>query len=65
MMVYIACTPDKYELPIAVADTTKELAQMLGVKENSIQHALSRHGRRRAAGKPMKWTKWRIYRIEI
>ena len=30
MTLYIRTTADKYELPIAVADSPKELAQMLG-----------------------------------
>lgn len=34
--LYIACTNDEYELPIAVADTATELAQMVGVTRGSL-----------------------------
>ena len=34
--LYIATTKDKYELPIAVADSTKELAEMLGIPHKTV-----------------------------
>lgn len=34
--LYMACTDDEYELPIAVADTATELAQMVGVTRDSL-----------------------------
>lgn len=34
--LYIATTRDKYELPIAVADSVTELAEMLGMSPRSI-----------------------------
>ena len=36
MTLYIRTTADEYELPIAVADSPKELAQMLGIKVDSV-----------------------------
>lgn len=42
MKLYICVTHDEYELPIAVADSTKELAQMLGVKSKTIVESLCR-----------------------
>lgn len=36
MTLYVRTTADKYELPIAVADSPKELAQMLGIKVESV-----------------------------
>ena len=41
MHVYIAVTKDKYELPVAVADTAPELARMLGVETNTIYSCIS------------------------
>lgn len=38
MILYMKVTKDKYELPIAVAGTIRELAIMLGIKENSVHH---------------------------
>lgn len=34
--LYIATTKDKYEFPIAIADSTKELAEMLGMEHNTV-----------------------------
>lgn len=34
-------TEDEYELPVAVADTVKELAKIVGVKENTIHSSIS------------------------
>lgn len=39
--VYMAVTPDKYELPIAIADDVLTLAKMVGVKSHSIYEHLS------------------------
>ena len=36
-MLWIAVSRDKYELPIAVADSIEELAELCGVKVNSIR----------------------------
>lgn len=41
--VYMATTKDKYELPIAVADSPKELATILGLKANTVSVYLSLH----------------------
>lgn len=39
--LYLATTPDKYELPIAVSDTPKELARMMGVSKGGILSVIS------------------------
>lgn len=39
--VYMKITNDKYELPIAIADTVGELAKMCGVTTNNIYSAIS------------------------
>ena len=36
MYLYMKVTKDKYELPIAVADTPRELSKMVGIKAQSI-----------------------------
>lgn len=38
--LYLCVTMDKYELPVAVADTQKELADMLGIQEYTVTRAL-------------------------
>lgn len=41
MALYMVVTQDKYELPLAVADSPAELARMLGVKSSVIRSAIS------------------------
>ena len=45
MILYMKVTKDKYELPIAVAGTIRELAMMLGINENSVQQQFYRQKR--------------------
>lgn len=42
MVLYIAVTRDKYELPIAVADSASELARMLGVKSGTVYRSINK-----------------------
>lgn len=41
--VYVKVTSDEYELPIFVADSVKELAQMCGTSVNSILSYMSHY----------------------
>lgn len=36
MLLYMAVTNDRYELPIAVAETPGELAAMLGITKQTV-----------------------------
>ena len=40
MKVYMEITRDEYQLPVAVADTVKDLAKKIGTRANSISSAL-------------------------
>lgn len=42
MKLYMKCTTDSLELPLAVADSTKELAEMLHMSNSSVASAVSR-----------------------
>ena len=42
MKLYMKCTTDRLELPLAFADSTKELAQMLHMTNGSVASAISR-----------------------
>ena len=54
MTLYVAVTNDRYELPIAVAETQTELAIMVGVNISTICKQI----KRRAAGeKECPWKK--------
>ena len=53
--IYMVTTRDKYELPIAVADSTKELAEMLGLPHKTVSMYMSpvnqtENGRGKRAG---------------
>ena len=39
---YVAYSQDKYRLPIAVADSVKELGEMIGIDPNNISRTISR-----------------------
>ena len=43
MVVYMKITKDKYELPLAIADSLKELSVLTGTKSNVISSSIS-HG---------------------
>lgn len=43
--LYMAVTKDEYELPLAVADTSAELAAMVGLKAQSVRKAASKSRR--------------------
>lgn len=45
VVCWMRVTRDKYELPIAIADTAKQLAEICGVTTNSIYSAYCRVNR--------------------
>lgn len=40
--LYCACTPDKYEFIVAMADSCSKLAQMIGYDANHIHKSIRR-----------------------
>ena len=42
MHVYMLVSNDKYELPICIADTQRELTEMMEVKEGTMRSVMSR-----------------------
>lgn len=42
MVLWMKVTDDKYELPIAIAESRAKLARKLGIKPNSIATAIHR-----------------------
>ena len=61
MKLYMAVTPDQYELPLCVEDSPTELAEVLGITVNAVRSAC-------APGKASKsGTKrgYRIVRVEV
>ena len=45
MTIYMKVTKDRYSLPVAVADSPKELAALCGVSPNAIYLGLSHEKR--------------------
>lgn len=45
MTIYMKVTRDKYRLPVAVADSAKELAVLCGVSPNAIYSGFSHEKR--------------------
>jgi hypothetical protein len=44
MRLYLEVTRDRYQLPLAVADSPRELARMRCVSANAVSSAVSRMG---------------------
>lgn len=53
MLLWMAVTPDKYELPLVVATSAPELAKALGRATNTIrtEMSLAMNGRSKYTGK--------------
>lgn len=47
MDMYVYTTSDRYELPLAVCDSTKELAEVLGVRHTTVSCVVSRSKKQR------------------
>ena len=58
-MLWLAVTPDKYELPIAVADTAKELSIMLGLRSHTITELYHQHNK----GILSNYVKYKIVKV--
>ncbi len=68
MKLYIAATPDEYELPVFVSESGTQLARMCGVRVNVVFTGV--HNQRRPAkdGKPHKvqqGTKYKFFAVEV
>ena len=55
-VLWIATTPDRYELPMCVCDSQKDLAERLGVTVSNISHLA---GRKRKSSR----SKYYVYKV--
>lgn len=62
MNIWLKVTNDKYELPVAVADSAEELAKLCGVKVNNI-HSSRSHAK--ARGHKTRYLKVQINEKEL
>lgn len=65
MKLYMAVTPDEYELPVMIAETPSKLARMCGVNRCSVSNAISRRKRGRQSRKSQKMTKCWFVTVEV
>lgn len=56
--LYLLVTSDKYELPLAVADSAEELARMAGVTVGTVTASLSRRKRAKRPGRSKYQVVW-------
>lgn len=59
--LWLVVTPDRYELPMAVADTAMELGRMLGLKGNMVSKLYCEHNK----GMYRKWTQYKIIKLKV
>ena len=68
-VVYMACTADLYEMPVAVTDTLDEMSAIMGVKKESILQSIARNIRLTKGGKALVGKghpgTYRYYRVKI
>lgn len=68
--IWLAVTPDKYELPIAHARTAGELANIMGVKESTILSMECRyrngitHNKRKYKARKTNLGQYRIVKVD-
>ena len=64
MKLYIAATPDKYELPMIVADSAVELARRCGMDVQKLHREIQR-GKTRKGKFFCKGTKYCFFMVEV
>lgn len=43
-LIWVACTNDKYQLPVFIGNSADELGELLGVSRQAIYNAIARNG---------------------
>lgn len=59
--MYMAVTPDRYELPLAIADTARELGKLVGVSANLIHSSIAK----KQSGKNRKMRFVKVDELEV
>lgn len=58
LKIYMAVTPDKYELPLYVADNTRELANVFNTSDGNVKSCISK-------GKSGTTNGYKFIRVEV
>ena len=65
MTLYMAVTPDKYELPMLIAETKADLARMAGAHIATVCNAINGSKRRSEGRKLRKDVKFLFVTVEV
>ena len=65
MRLWIAATPDQYELPMIVADSAAELDRPLGCSAQKVQNEIQRNKHRKARRFFKGGTKYSFHLVEV
>lgn len=65
MTLYMAVTPDEYELPIFVESNIEKLSKLTGSHPSSIRSMASRNNRGLIKCKKRSKTKYRFYSVNV
>lgn len=49
MILYVAVTPDEYELPLYVETSASALARLLGIRKDNLFRVIQKHRRTKTA----------------
>lgn len=65
MTLYMAVTPDKYELPMLIAETKAELARMTGMHITTVCNAINGRKRKSESRKLRKDVRCLFVTVEV
>lgn len=65
MILYMAVTPDKYELPMLIAETKADLARMAGAHIATVCNAINGRKRKSESRKLRRDVKYRFVTVEV
>ena len=65
MTLYMAVTPDKYELPMLIAETKSDLARMAGAHIATVCNAINGRKRRNDGRKLRKDVRYLFVTVEV
>lgn len=64
MVLYLACTPDKYELPVFVCDTVDEMAAFAGIPRDQVFQTIARKRKYDREGRTDRGGRFHMFRVD-
>ena len=65
MTLYMAVTPDKYELPMLIAESKAELARLAGMHRSTVCNEIDGRRSRREGRKLRRDVKYKFVTVEV